>query len=433
MWLNDNVKKEYIYIYSLCLFLFLLPFEVRYNNIGLIALVLGWAINFKGTEFLSYIKDRSFKRIFIAICLFYVYFILRGFDFSSETYFYNNALVEYGKKIALILLPILLNIKAIRKHHKLILYSFVGGVFLAIIICLSNAVYVNFKEGLQVNRGFFHFNAWYFSNLLLTKPINFHPTLFSFAVSIVLHICVLQILNLSASKVKLFKSKAIASAVAILMFMFMLMLSSRNVLLFSTVSIFILVIKYIINTKKYRYSLYFILAITGISAFELSINHVNKQRIVDLLSINKNPTEKSFGGSSFRLASFNALYQEIIKDNWIFGIGSGGDQTQFDRAYLKHGLSIAAKEHYNAHNQYLETLIDNGIVGLLLLLAIYFVALKTSYNTNSYLGLIVVYLLASLALTESILERQKGIWLFTTVLFIFIAKLENLKEKVEKQ
>ena len=427
---NIIAKREQIYIYALAVFLLLLPFQVRYNNIGLILLIAGWLINFSKEQFLENFKNTFWKRGYLVMVLFYAYFVLRGLSIENgELVFSESATREIGRKVAFIVFPLLFNMKLIKAHYHKLIRFFVYGVFLAMIVCLLNAFYVNGVEGINAGRGLKHFNAWYFSNHLLVKPIDFHPTMFAFVTAIVLHLGVLQILGVSNDNLKVFKNKLWAIIMSVFLFVFLLALSSRNVLFFSLISIFIIVIRTILKSKNYKLLLYFGLASIVLITVELSVNHVNRRRVLDLLQLTKNPSEMSFGGSSFRMACTTALYEELVKDNWLLGIGSGRNEKRFNEAYLKYDLSVAAEENYNAHNQYLETLIYNGAIGLLLLLAMYFIVFRFTLKNRLLFGFIIGYLLLTVALTESILERQKGIWLFVTLILVLLDSRIVLNKK----
>ncbi|WP_308991784.1 O-antigen ligase family protein [Mariniflexile litorale] len=421
-------NKEKIYVYGLSLFLFLLPFKIRYNNIGLILLIVGWIFNFDRNEFLENFKVKNFKIAYILILIFYFYFVLRGFNFTNqESIFMAEAVKEYGRRTALILFPLLFNYKLINQYYKLLVKIFINGVFLAILICVSNAFYINAIEGIGVGRGLNHFNDWYFSNHLLVKPIEFHPTLFALVCSIVFHLGILQFLNIN--NVRVFKSNVKAIIISLLVFVFMLALSSRNVIFFTLVSSSFIVLRYVIKQKKFKILFAFFILISSMIILELSINYVNRKRFFDAINLNTEAYNLSYGGTSFRYACGKALYNEIAKEHWLFGIGSGRNIDVFNNAYLKYNLTIAAESNYNAHNQYLETLIYNGILGLLLLLALFIFVFWVCYKQKFYFGAIIVYLLATVSITESILENQKGLWLFITLIFVFSIKSENSFEK----
>ncbi len=418
---KDNYKEK-IYLLTLGIFLVLLPYKSSINNIGLICLALGWLINFKKENFISNINE--YKPLYLVVLGFYIYFVIRGIDFTSEDFIFPNALKEIGRKSSLIFLPLLIDIQTIRKKIKIINKAYFFGVLIAIGICILNAFYINLLEGLSVNRGLKHFNAWYFSNHLLVKPIKLHPTLFSLMCSVLLHINILSIINILPKKNAIFKNKIVTLITSLFLFGFMLMLSSRTILIASIISLSGIFLFHSIRKRRIAIIGYFLLIVISLVTLELSVNHVNRKRFVDLISFYEKENT-SFGGSSFRLKCFKALKDEIIETNYIWGIGSGRKQETFNEAYKKHNLDIAAKGNYNAHNQFLETLIYNGIIGIILLFLIYMISFFKSIKSRNILGINMCFMFFSVSLTESIFEIQKGLWLFSSIFWIYFFINQN--------
>jgi O-antigen ligase len=76
------------------------------------------------------------------------------------------------------------------------------------------------------------------------------------------------------------------------------------------------------------------------------------------------------------------------------------------------GFSYGIAEMLNAHNQYLETLLDIGWLGLALLLGLLGYGLVWGWRQNKLLALFMLISILAFA-TESYLEAQKGIVFFT--------------------
>ena len=102
----------------------------------------------------------------------------------------------------------------------------------------------------------------------------------------------------------------------------------------------------------------------------------------------------------------NAL--NLIGQNPILGAGTGDVKQVMNDLYKSHGIT---EGNLNPHNQFLQTAIALGCVGLLLLLMIYFCFALRLFDRGAWLLVSAVLLSAVCMLTESVLERQMGVHL----------------------
>ena len=65
---------------------------------------------------------------------------------------------------------------------------------------------------------------------------------------------------------------------------------------------------------------------------------------------------------------------ELIKENLIFGIGTGGSDNRLYEVFAVKRQWYDKNEKYHAHNQYLQILLDIGLIGFIpfILLFVYF-------------------------------------------------------------
>ncbi len=100
--------------------------------------------------------------------------------------------------------------------------------------------------------------------------------------------------------------------------------------------------------------------------------------------------------------------------NKIIGYGPQGSREVLDRTYKEKNLNQLIG--LNSHNQYLTTLLNNGIIGLLILISIISIGFISSLNKKSAQNFLLVFVIAIAFITESMLERQKGVTIFTVIL-----------------
>ena len=119
---------------------------------------------------------------------------------------------------------------------------------------------------------------------------------------------------------------------------------------------------------------------------------------------------------NLRLLEWQASW-DIIKKSWFAGVGTGDGQDALKSYYASFNASTMDMD-YNSHNQYLQTIIELGVMGLISLLLCFFLpAFRQDYSIL-YFSFILLFSL--LCLTECMLARQKGIIFFTLFQSLFL-------------
>ena len=117
---------------------------------------------------------------------------------------------------------------------------------------------------------------------------------------------------------------------------------------------------------------------------------------------------------------WSTTYQLAMK-NKILGIGTG----YHAESYLTDTeLEIFDKNHLfiNAHNQFLQTFLDHGILELCLLVFFIIYSFYFAIKTKNYLLLMLMVSIFINMLFESMLERGHGIFAFSLFYCLFVAK-----------
>lgn len=200
---------------------------------------------------------------------------------------------------------------------------------------------------------------------------------------------------------------------SIILFLAIILLSSRTVILATVAIIFI---KIMLNKKKKLkkvLSIFFSTILFGI-ILTISIPTL-KNRIV-----NFNTNISSYSGSSFRLKVWSNVF-EISKDSPVFGYGLNKSQDVLLNQYYKVNFRRAFLRNFNAHNQYLQTIIDEGLIGFIFLLLMLLSPLFYSKKRDSVFLFTILMLIV--LISESFLIRQYGIVFYC--LFFCLLLIEN--------
>ena len=298
------------------------------------------------------------------------------------------------------------------KRKKLSHY-FIVIVAAVALYCLGVALWKFYQSG-DVSFFFYH---------LLVKPVNGHAGYYSVLVFIaLLFLTEVQTRND-------FKIRFLYVSLIIFLSIFLFLLSSKLVIGFYFLYLVIYFMALIKNSsgKRFLFIGLLILLISG-SIIALTTTNPVSRRFSDIMNGNLKVLEMDkfnpgmyFNGIQFRLLQWR-FTAEILNENdgWWIGVGPGNAQHLLDQKYISTNMYIgepARGDHgflgYNTHNQFLETLLKTGIPGVVVLLFICFTLIKMAWQQKKREIRFIVALLLIWLLTESVLERQYGILIFT--------------------
>jgi hypothetical protein len=113
---------------------------------------------------------------------------------------------------------------------------------------------------------------------------------------------------------------------------------------------------------------------------------------------------------------------QLIKENFIFGVGTGDIKDEYKKKYEKNNSLLLPDNRLEAHNTFLTFFITFGIFGFLYLLYVIYDVTGKSYQSSDFLGFVFILILTSSFFTEDTLETQMGITIFS-----FLFSLLSLK------
>jgi O-antigen ligase len=144
------------------------------------------------------------------------------------------------------------------------------------------------------------------------------------------------------------------------------------------------------------------------------------QGSLGLLRQDKFSPDMYFNGLQLRLLNWRFSF-EILKSEkaWMMGVGPGDAMQKLNEKYISMNMYKGEGDtdrgylSYNCHNQFLETSLQSGIVGLLILSGIFISLFILIRKRNSAESCIVFLSILAFSFTESLLETQYGIFLFS--------------------
>ncbi len=109
-------------------------------------------------------------------------------------------------------------------------------------------------------------------------------------------------------------------------------------------------------------------------------------------------------------------------DGWIFGVSPGDSQDYLNQKYINANMYVGTPESiknhdhgfigYNFHNQFLETLVRSGIIGLLSLISIFVVVILAARKAGLIEAGYAAAIVAIFFIPEAPLTMQQGVFLF---------------------
>ena len=371
------------------------------------------------TEKGSWINN-DLKNAFLATCFFF--YLIQAIPLLFTTNF-TEAVKNIQLKSAILLVPIAVCCCSFLDEvvrEKLMKY-YIGIIAAVLLFCLLNATYRYQFHAAAADVFFYH---------ELVSPFRQHAV----QVSIYVFFGLLYLLEKAKNENHLY-SKGIHFILIVYFTTCLLLLSSKLIIAFSAVC-FVYYAILVLRSKPKGRLIIFTTLFAGLAMITLVLSTQNNisKRFNEIRSGNLALVQQQnfdpgiyFNGLQFRLVQWRFV-KEILTERhaWLTGVSSEA-QTLLNNKYTSTHMYIgdgASADHgfigYNTHAQFLESLLQSGIVGLLSFLLICFAMIRMAIHKKNRELSIAVILLIAYCFNESVFESQYGITLFTFFpLFLF--------------
>ncbi len=412
---KSTLYLSYVFAFSLSLFPKLLP-----------PVIIVWALSFIAW-FIAAKKRVVFtfnfpQKLLIIFYLFYV----AGLFWSENT---GQALFALEVKLTLLIFSLMVssNTGFFKRNIAGILLFFVLGILTSSLYCLTRSFIesLSFAGGLDFNPVDSRYADWaYGGNRFRYLGLSYvlHPTYYS------LYILFALIVDVIFLKNGIFENRYIKLALktAIPVFVIMIYLLSSKAVLIS--SLMVLVLFAFDLYKKYN-NIQVKVSILFVSLIIITVA-VTNPRFGKLMKAIENPEtimDNSTDGSFISRVHIWGAAVDIVRRNFLFGVGPGDTKNTLVAEYGKKGFIDPYEKKSNAHNQYLETFINTGVFGFVILLLILIVPLFILEKQNTLFKIFII-MIAFNFLFESMLNTIAGV-----LFFGFFYNLLSLLEENEFQ
>jgi len=266
-----------------------------------------------------------------------------------------------------------------------------------------------------------HFN-WYFARFNIENTIHIHGTY----ISLWIGIAILLFFDFLIHNKNLNSKIKINIVIIITLLLGSLIIINTRMILYSI--LFLGSLNYFYATKNKVINKKFIVVLLLIvSAIVLFLSQRYQD---DIQFLNKNNIK-----NSSRYTICYCSLQTISESNFL-GIDNRLVQSQLNNCYDQYGFNELSKENLNSHNQYLDYFLKGGFILFLVFTASIFFKLRSAFKTKNYIYFSITLLFTFSFLTENILVRQYGIYiyLFCDILFLgsVLPNKSHSTNKIEK-
>lgn len=407
VWLR-KIVDSHLFPITLLLISFSFPFNKTISNVLIITLVFLWLI--KGNVYSRILEVLNNKLALIFLSSYFIYIICLIYSEDQK-----SGLFMLERKLSLILFPVILSTENLKRELvNKILLSFVISCFLATLLSILYIFYLHF---IQVQGPSLTIDAFYRDNFTLL--VNIHPTYYSMYITFSAIIIFFFLLK-DWNKLKIY-IKFLALFVIVYFAFINILLSSRMLLFISVLMLGALFVRFLFKNRVAGIIIILFLTLST-TFFFIHKNNIIEKRFTELAETQwVPPIGVYYNSTNLRVGILNCSFN-LLKNNWLFGFGTGSAQKNLNECYQSSGYSdVLFIDQYDTHNQYLNVWLNTGVIGLFIFLLTIVIPMNKAYKENCFVYLAFLCLVALCCFTESLLERQNGIvfYAFFNSLFAF--------------
>ena len=296
--------------------------------------------------------------------------------------------------------------------NRLMIY-FSASLSIVLLCCFFYAIFI-FNQQHDPSVFFYHD---------LVRPFKHHAVLFSFY----LFFCIIYWLEKGIWFLKTKKTYLLMGVLITIFYCAIFLLSSKLVIALSLIYLLYFIIRKIILSSAFLFlGISVFLFVVMVSAVLLTNNPIGN-RFSDAVSGNRFLFKQEkfspatyFNGVQLRLLIWRFTYEILEeKDAWVMGVSSGDAQFELNKKYAEANVYLGdglndkkGYQVFNCHNVFLQTTLESGLVGLLILLALIAIFLSRAFNKRDSFAIIFYIAILAFCFTESVLSSQYSILLF---------------------
>ncbi|MCW3072813.1 MAG: hypothetical protein JWO44_2703 [Bacteroidetes bacterium] len=404
--LNKNIHTGAYYYFSMCI-AFCLPFG-RLTPVFIGLLVLNWLLEGDLKNKFRLILRNKWCWLFTSL-----YFIhIAGMAF---THYIDLGLFDLEVKLSILVFPWIFATRPLATEQiNKVFNAFVAGGVVSSLFLLGRAAYFFFSAG--ENRFFYEA----FSVLAHTSYISMY---FNFLMAWI----ILGLLK----KGTLRASYSVALSWGLLVFfsIIIILLSSKMGMILMVLMFLCFGSYYVLRSGRYIAGAVAVICLAGGLFFVAKNVPVIHSRVQYAIAAFTKPKIDitSNESSEVRMLVWGVANQ-LIKENFFTGVGTGDAKPMLLRAYASKGMKGAFEHRLNAHNEFYQVFVAVGLFGFLILLGCLIFPLILAFRGSCIMYLVFLLLVILNFIPESMLETQAGVMFYAFInamLFFSIVRKED--------
>lgn len=405
-WKNIISQIETISIY---LIVFLIPLHRQLIPISIIVFSVIFLLN-NGLKRLYY----SFSQPYLRITLLFYLLLIAGMIHTDHI---EAGFFDLEVKLSLAVFPLLIgSSKFTSLQLQKIVFWFMIGCLISSLICIGSAIliYIDTKDP----------SVFYYDQLSLFQ----HPSYYSLYLNFCI-ICIYYYLVVFEDSTKRGVEIFLITLIPIFA-LTVVLLSSKMGLITLIGVVFSGSVFWFFKSRAVFPSVLVFLVLSTIIISSFQYSSQIRNRISEAVNaVSKDEVSYTTTGARILIWKSSLV---LIYHSPVWGYGTGDVKNELVQYYEEQGFDHLVEHKLNAHNQYLQTTISLGIIGLiLLLLYMYFPIFKFGLKLNLvYIGFIVI--VSANFMVESMLETQAGVVFyafFNSLLYFNRDKFKSFKIK----
>lgn len=396
-WQNRSTSLLQLDRYLLMGIAFLLPLYKQGIPVLISMLILRWLLS---GQFLRLPQAVITSRHRATILMFAVLYLIHLIGMINTNNI-RSGLFDLEVKASLLIFPLIfvtLDPRTLEEKWMIrVWFAFIGGCLSSLLFGLGRAFWMWQQSG--------DIMSFFYTGLSYSH----HPSYLALYLNLAIALVTIILVEHKSLLTKTFRIFLIL--LLALFMVFIVLLSSKAGILGLVITLVISMMYLIIRQKlMVEGILGFLLSITFLllmlNAFPYSVLRLKTASAVMEAhdEVKKDDTE----GTAERILIWQAGLR-LAWEHFLTGAGTGDVKDVLMAEYEKKGMKAASEQRLNAHNQYLQTTVALGVIGLLVLILILLLPALQAYRQNNFPYFVFLVLLGFNLLFESMLETQAGV------------------------
>lgn len=409
--LSELRNKGIISFFCAVLSMIIIPVYIWFLPPVIILWTLSWIWESRGKMKQVFKKSDKNRTLFYLFLLFIVWQVT-GLLYSENV---NAGLENISARLSLILFPLLLLSpgELIKREALLLSRVFSVSTTLFIVFCFGFAFY----KSISIQDGIFLFNpipeVHFWENYFFSKYFSIfqHPSYLAMYVILSVFISLKFFFDENAAK----RKKILWLTISIFLLFSLYFLSSRASLLAALLLVPLFFLYKFYKRGKLKFAIVGILLILFLLVPVILMNKKVNIYVKDVAESSLSEVVNKDIRVIIWKASFN-----IIEKNFLLGVGTGDVKAELNNEYRKIGNQAIIEQEYNVHNQFIEVLLENGLIGLLILVSIFCYMLYIAFTGKNMLYLFFLLMVLIFFFFETMLNRLAGVSFFALFSFLLL-------------